>query len=187
VIIGIKTTLKTNLNQVFLPKNLNPMKNLILISTILFAFSCSKTPTSTPTATASGTFTFNGVTYTPLHKLAAQNGSNYSIILGYTQTSGTITENCTISLNFNKDSTYIVNLSQTISGVSNLYFHNAKTGKRDSRGYDIILFEYKKNPNIVKNTNGTFTINDSFKCFKLNATSIDTTRYTLYVNNVTTQ
>ena len=166
------------------------MKKLILLSLIIA--SCTKpqiNTTSAPTPPTAGTFTFNNVNYTPTVSIATQNGNTYSLIMSYQPSSGTISDLCQVTIAYNpfkKDSS-ITTVSQIINGNANLYVNNAMTGKKDPKGNAIAIYEYKKNPNIIKNANNTFTINDSFKCFIFGSTKIDTTRYTLYINNITTQ
>lgn len=166
------------------------MKYLLSIL-LLTAIGCSKTPTTTTSNTpTSGTFTFNGVNYTPTIKVATQTGNMYNLFISYQPSSGTISDLFQVSIfynSINKDSTRINTLLQQINGNSIAYSNNALTGKKDPKGNAIAIYEYKKNPNIVKNANNTFTINDSFKCFIYGSTKVDTTRYTLYINNITTQ
>ena len=166
------------------------MKKIILLSLIIA--SCTKpqiNTTSAPTPPTAGTFTFNNVNYTPTVSIATQNGNTYSLIMSYQPSSGTISDLCQVTIAYNpfkKDSS-ITTVSQIINGNANLYVNNAMTGKKDPKGNAIAIYEYKKNPNIIKNANNTFTINDTFKCFIFGSTKIDTTRYTLYINNITTQ
>ena len=166
------------------------MKKIILLSLIIA--SCTKpqiNTTSAPTPPTAGTFTFNNVNYTPTVSIATQNGNTYSLIMSYQPSSGTISDLCqeTIAYNPIKKDSSITTVSQIINGNANLYVNNAMTGKKDPKGNAIAIYEYKKNPNIIKNANNTFTINDSFKCFIFGSTKVDTTRYTLYINNITTQ
>ena len=167
------------------------MKKIILLSLIIA--SCTKpqiNTTSAPTPPTAGTFTFNNVNYTPTVSIATQNGNTYSLIMSYQPSSGTISDLCQVTISYNplnKDSTKISTVLQQLKGNSNIYANNALTGKKDHKGNATAIYEYKKNPNIIKNANNTFTINDSFKCFIFGSTKVDTTRYSLYINNITTQ
>lgn len=166
------------------------MKKIILISIVLWG--CSKTPTtSTTNSGVSNTFAFNNITYTLNTTQVYKTGNNYKITIGYYPITGITKDLSYFQILYNpinRDSTYLDYIYQDINGNSILYSRYGNTGRKDSKGNDIILSEYKKSPNIVLNTNGTFTINDSFKCYKPTAIGVvDTTKYTLYVNNVTTK
>lgn len=165
-----------------------------IILVMVFLTGCTKTPTVSTATAANGTIDFNGLNYTTNQNIAIKNNNNYVITLKYSPTSGTLSDLFQLIIYYNtvnKDSTYIA-VQEMKSGVNVNFYNWANSGKKKpapNQTENILIYEYKKSPNIIVNANGTLTINDTFKCFKPtgSTTIIDTTRYSAIVHSVTTQ